>query len=69
MFTPDQRARVRSDVLEYAAHDPPISGAAITGSAAVDGEDKWSDIDLAFGLANPADQPGVLSDWTSTTVL
>jgi hypothetical protein len=65
MFTSDQRARVRSDLLEYATHDQRISGAAITGSAAVNGEDKWSDIDLAFGLADPADQPGVLSDWTS----
>src|ERR1035441_6835785 len=65
MFTPEQRACVRSDLLEYAAHDQRISGAAITGSAASEGEDKWSDIDLAFGLADPTDQPGVLSDWTS----
>lgn len=65
MFTPDQRARVRSDLLEYATRDQRITGAAITGSAAADSEDKWSDIDLAFGLADPADQPGVLSDWTS----
>jgi hypothetical protein len=65
MFTPEQRARVRSDLLEYAAHDQRISGAAITGSAASEGEDKWSDIDLAFGLADPSDQLGVLSDWTS----
>src|ERR1700691_2977014 len=65
MFTPEQRARVRSDLLEYAARDQRISGAAITGSGASGGEDKWSDIDLAFGLADPADQPGVLSDWTS----
>jgi hypothetical protein len=65
MFTPDERARVRSDLLEYATHDRRFSGAAITGSGAADGEDKWSDIDLAFGLADAADQPGVLSDWTS----
>src|ERR1700760_898456 len=64
MFTPDQRARVRSDLLEYAARDPRISGAAITGSASSGGEDKWSDIDLAFGIADPEDQPSVLSDWT-----
>ena len=65
MFTPDQRTRVRSDLLEYATHDQRITGAAITGSAAAGGEDKWSDIDLAFGLADPADRPLVLSDWTS----
>src|ERR1700727_239779 len=65
MFTPDRRAYVRSDLLKYATHDQRISGAAITGSAAADREDEWSDIDLAFGLADPADQQAVLSDWTS----
>jgi hypothetical protein len=65
MFTPDQRARVCSDLLHYATHDQRISAAAITGSAAADAEDKWSDIDLAFGLPDPSDQPGVLSDWTN----
>jgi hypothetical protein len=65
MFTQEQRVNVRSDLLEYAAKDQRISGAAITGSAAAGCEDKWSDIDLAFGLTNAADQPGVLSDWTT----
>jgi hypothetical protein len=65
MFTPDQRTRVRSDLLEYATHDQRLSGAAITGSAAAGNEDRWSDIDLAFGVTNPADLQGVLSDWTS----
>jgi hypothetical protein len=65
MFTPEQRACLRSELLEYAAKDRRISGAAITGSAAGGGEDKWSDIDLAFGLANASDQPRVLSDWTT----
>jgi predicted nucleotidyltransferase len=65
MFTPEQRARVRSDLLEYAARDQRLSGAAITGSAAAGNEDKWSDIDLAFGVADPAGLEGVLSDWTS----
>jgi hypothetical protein len=65
MFTPEQRASVRADLLEYAAKDYRVSGAAITGSAAIESEDKWSDIDLAFGLADAADQAAVLSDWTS----
>ena len=65
MFTPEQRARVRADLLEYGANDHRISGAAITGSAAAESEDKWSDIDLAFGLADAADQPAVVSEWTS----
>ena len=64
MFTPEERASIRSDLLEFAARDRRISGAAITGSAAEDNEDQWSDIDLAFGLADAADEPRALSDWT-----
>jgi len=65
MFTPEQRARLRSDLLRHADADRRISGAAITGSAAVDREDQWSDIDLAFGVADEAQLPAVLSDWTA----
>jgi hypothetical protein len=65
LFTPDQRDRLRSSLLRYAAGDPRISGAAITGSAAAEHEDLWSDIDLAFGVADAADLPDVLSDWTA----
>jgi len=65
LFTPDQRDRLRSRLLRDAADDPRISAAAITGSAAAGREDRWSDIDLAFGLADGADVPKVLDDWTA----
>lgn len=65
MFTPEERARVRADLLERAAADSRITGAAITGSAASGCEDEWSDIDLAFGVAESADLPQVLADWTA----
>jgi hypothetical protein len=64
-FTPEERARLRSDLLEYAASDRRISGAAITGSGAAEHEDEWSDIDLAFGVLDAAELPNVLSDWTA----
>src|SRR5579864_5991189 len=64
MFTSEERDRLRSDLLEYAAKDQRISGAAITGSAAAAREDQWSDIDLAFGVTG-AELPNVLSDWTA----
>lgn len=64
MFTPDQRVRLRSHLLERAGLDQRISGAAITGSAAADREDEWSDIDLAFGVTDPAELQNVLADWT-----
>jgi hypothetical protein len=65
MFTPEERAQLRFDLLEYAARDCRISGAAITGSGASEQEDQWSDIDLAFGLVDTAELPDVLSDWTA----
>ena len=64
MFTPEARSQLRSNLLEYAARDERISGAAVTGSAAVDREDQWSDIDLAFGVIDVAKLSDVLSDWT-----
>ncbi|MGA3235578.1 MAG: nucleotidyltransferase domain-containing protein [Bryobacteraceae bacterium] len=65
MYTPIERDRVRSDLLEYAAGDRRVSGAAITGSAADGREDQWSDIDLAFGVGDAAEVPTTLADWTA----
>jgi len=63
MYTPEDRAKLRAELLERASRDEYITGVAITGSAAMDREDRWSDIDLAFGVG--ADLPGVLADWTT----
>jgi hypothetical protein len=64
MFTPELRARLRSELLEKAATDARICAAAITGSAALEREDQWSDIDLAFGIVADEDLGMILSDWT-----
>jgi hypothetical protein len=64
MFSSEERNRLRSDLLEHAAKDQRMSGAAITGSAAAAHEDRWSDIDLAFGVSDAAELPNVLRDWT-----
>ncbi|SFW92218.1 hypothetical protein [Amycolatopsis australiensis] len=62
MFTPDERNRLRVALIEAARSDGRVSGAALTGSAAVDAEDAWSDIDLAFAVSG---EPGpVLADFT-----
>jgi len=65
MFTPQQREDLRSELLDRAAKDQRISGAAITGSAADSREDRWSDIDLAFGVQYAGELQKVLSDWTA----
>jgi len=64
MFTPEQRANVRERVLALARSDARISGGAITGSAAVAAEDRWSDIDLSFGVIDDVELEAVLADWT-----
>lgn len=65
LFTPERRNELRASLLEFAARDRRISGAAITGSAATGSEDRWSDIDLAFGVADGSQLQRVLSDWTA----
>lgn len=40
-------------------------GAAVTGSASHDAEDRWSDIDLFFGIVDGIALETVLGDWTA----
>lgn len=64
MFTPTERERLREALVSAARDDPRITGAALTGSAAVGREDRWSDIDLALCVAAEADTARVIADWT-----
>jgi hypothetical protein len=59
---------VRALLLERARADARIVGAAITGSAARDAEDRWSDVDLFFGVAEGAAPAGVLGDWSDFAI-
>ena len=64
MFTPEQRDHVRDRVLARARADPRVTAGALTGSTAVGAEDEWSDIDIAFGIADGVSPEAVLDDWT-----
>jgi hypothetical protein len=64
MFTVDRRRQVRARLLERAAGDRRITAAAITGSAAADAEDRWSDIDLFFGVAPGTTVDEALDGWS-----
>jgi predicted nucleotidyltransferase len=64
VYTAEDREHIRSALLAAARADHRISGAALTGSAARDGEDSWSDIDLAFGIAVGADLSQTLAQWS-----
>ena len=65
MVTAGHRARLRATLLDKAAADSQISAAAVTGSAAGNAEDDWSDIDLAFSVADPDELQNVLAEWTA----
>lgn len=64
MFGPDERETLRTDLIERARRDPRISGGAITGSGSVGSLDRWSDIDLAFGVREATDLRPALNDFT-----
>ena len=63
MFTPGDRNLLREALVEAARSDERVTGAALTGSAALDAEDAWSDIDLAFAVAGEPEP--VLADFTA----
>ena len=64
MFTPEEREALRADLIDRARRDPRISGAAITGSGSVGELDRWSDIDLGFGVREASDLRPALDDFT-----
>jgi predicted nucleotidyltransferase len=63
MFTLGDRKLLREALVEAARSDERVTGAALTGSAALDAEDEWSDIDLAFAVAGEPEP--VLADFTA----
>lgn len=55
---------MRERVFELARADERITGGAVTGSRSTGTEDRWSDIDTAFGFAEGANREEILHDWT-----
>lgn len=64
LFTPEDRDRARDLVLRLAAEDPRIVAGAVIGSLALEGGDRWSDLDLTFAVSDGEPIPAVLADWT-----
>jgi hypothetical protein len=64
MFTSERREYARNRVVEMAKADARVTGGALTGSKAGGAEDRWSDIDVAFGIVDGTDIKVVLADWT-----
>jgi hypothetical protein len=52
-------------VLERAQADARVVAGAVVGAEARGAVDRWSDLDLTFGVADGASVGGVLADWTA----
>jgi len=63
IFTPEERERLRRELVSAAQNDPNLRGAAHTGSAAASRLDRWSDIDLALCVKSAHEQ--VVAEWTN----
>ena len=68
MFTVEQRDALRERVLRLGEQDDRVVAGAVVGSLAVDGGDRFSDLDLTFGVADHARVADVLDDWARTLV-
>src|SRR5437667_565866 len=68
MFTVEQRDALCERVLRVAEEDGGVVAGAAVGSLAVDGGDRFSDLDLTFGIADDAPATEVLNDWTRTLI-
>jgi hypothetical protein len=55
VFTVKERNRIRDRILEIAKSDERIVAGAVVSSLATDEGDRWSDLDLTFGIS-PEDQ-------------
>ena len=64
MFSVDDRAALRDALIDAARRDVRITGVALTGSSSTGAEDRWSDIDLAFGVAGGANRAALIAEWT-----
>jgi hypothetical protein len=68
VFTVEQRDALRERLLRLAEDDARVVAGAAVGSLAVDGGDRFSDLDLTFGIADQAPIADVLHDWTRTLI-
>jgi hypothetical protein len=68
VFTVEQRDALRGRVLRLAEEDDRVVAGAVVGSLAVGAGDRFSDLDLTFGIAGHVPVTEVLDDWTTTLI-
>jgi hypothetical protein len=64
VFSVAQRDDLAKNLLRLADNDDRVVAGAIVGSLAVGDGDRFSDVDLTFGVADPVPIIEVLEDWT-----
>jgi hypothetical protein len=64
MFSVEQRDALSKHVLRLAKEDERVVGGAVVGSLAVDEGDRFSDLDLTFGISDHIRVADVFDDWT-----
>jgi hypothetical protein len=65
VFTVEQRDRVSRQLIGRAELDERVASAAIVGAQAAGRTDRWSDIDLTFGVSDEVPVNDVMTDWTA----
>jgi hypothetical protein len=65
VFSLEQRDALRERVLRLAREDDRIVAGAAVGSLALGGGDRFSDLDLTFGVADDVSVGEILADWTT----
>jgi hypothetical protein len=68
VFTVEQRDALRARMLQLAEEDERVVAGAAVGSLAVGTGDRFSDLDLTFGIAEGVSVADVLDGWTRTLV-
>lgn len=63
IFSPDDRDVTLTQVLELGERDRRIEAAVLTGSIGSGRADRWSDIDVAFVIADVESSALVAADW------
>jgi predicted nucleotidyltransferase len=66
VFTVEQRDGLRARMLQLAEKDERVVAGAAVGSLADGSGDKFSDLDLTFGIGDDVPVADVLDDWTRT---
>ena len=64
MFTIEQRNALRARMLRLAEEDERVVAGAAVGSLAVGTGDRFSDLDLTFGIADGVQVTDVIDGWT-----